>query len=54
MKIRYATFTHDGTKRISMSREEILSMLNGLDKNDPNNTNLIAFLEGLERELILE
>ena len=51
MKVKFATLVVNGTPRISMSREELLAMLNSLDREDRDNDRLIQFLEALDREL---
>lgn len=52
MRLKFAVFEHNGTPRISMSRDELLAMLNSLDRSDPDNDRLIQFIEALERELL--
>ena len=52
IRLRFATFEQNGTPRISMSRDELLAMLNSLDKDDKANYRLIRVIEALERELL--
>lgn len=52
IKLKFATFSVGGIPRISMSREEILSTINSLDRNDKRAEFLIAYLEALEKELL--
>ena len=52
MRVKFATYEHQGTKRISMSRDEILATVSSLDARDKENERLIWFLQHLEKELV--
>lgn len=54
IEFQYGIYKWDGVKRISFSSEELLYILNRLDRKSETNENLIRFLEILRTALIEE